>query len=271
MQGKVFKPNPDLSNFIKRYWTLNFPIENTPKINTIIPDGTMKLIFHHGDLYWHHPPEGKKFLQPRCFLIGQLTRPYVVEPNGDTGTFVVQFHHCGFFPFADIKLKDYQNKPIPLNMVFKEEGNLIETQILNAGSTKERIKIIEDFLLNRLFESKNIDKIISTAVDTILTVNGNLSITDLSQANGITRRQLLRKFQSKIGINPKQLSKIIKIQAALKELMMETKPKLTNVAYSNDFYDQSHFIKEFKEFTGFSPKEFYNDQLQMSVIFDKLE
>ena len=86
-----------LKDFVKRYWTLDFPLANTPEINTIIPDGTMKLIFHYGDLYWHHPPNRERFLQPRCFLIGQLTRPYVVEPDGDTGTFVVQFHYFSFY------------------------------------------------------------------------------------------------------------------------------------------------------------------------------
>ena len=47
MQEKVFEPNSKLKDFVKRYWTLDFPIENSPKLNTIIPDGTMKLIFHY--------------------------------------------------------------------------------------------------------------------------------------------------------------------------------------------------------------------------------
>ena len=104
MQGKVFQPNTKLKDFVKRYWTLDFPLENTLELNTIIPDGTMKLIFHYGDLYWHHPQIGEKYLQPRCFLIGQLTQPYVVEPDGDTGTFVVQFHPNGFLPFSTIPM-----------------------------------------------------------------------------------------------------------------------------------------------------------------------
>ncbi|MEM7658378.1 MAG: DUF6597 domain-containing transcriptional factor, partial [Bacteroidota bacterium] len=102
MTGTIFPPSDDLTDFVMQYWTLEFPREGIPQRNTIIPDGTMKLIFHYGDLYWHHPEGRESFLQPRCFLIGQLTRPYVVEPAGDTGTFVVRFHPNGFLPFATL-------------------------------------------------------------------------------------------------------------------------------------------------------------------------
>lgn len=269
MQGKTFKPDQKLSDFVKRYWTLDFPKENTPEINTIIPDGTMKLIFHYGDLYWHHPPNEKKYLQPRCFLIGQLTRPYVVEPDGDTGSFVAQFHPNGFLPFATVPLKEMINRPIPLDFLFGESGKKLEHQILNAQNTEERITIIEAFLLNRLKNSSTIDNIVESVVETILTANGQVSIAQMSESNSITRRQLARKFSSSIGLSPKQLSKIIRLQATLQKLLADKNSKLTEIAYHNEYYDQSHFIKEFKAFTGFSPKEFYGEQLQMSVIFDK--
>lgn len=269
MQGKTYKPSHELTEFIKRYWTLDFPKENTPEINTIIPDGTMKLIFHYGDLYWHHPPNDKKYLQPRCFLIGQLTRPYVIEPDGDTGTFVAQFHPYGFLPFSTMPIKEMINKPIALDMLFGECGRQLEADILNAKNTDERIVIIEKFLLDRISNASTIDKIVDSVVETILTANGQVTINEVSESNSITRRQLSRKFSSTIGLSPKQLSKIIRLQATLKKLLENENPKLTDIAYDNEYYDQSHFIKEFKEFTGFSPKDFYEEQLQMSVIFDK--
>lgn len=269
MDGKIFEPNKALKAFVKCYWTLDFPREETPQINTIIPDGTMKLIFHYGDLYWHHPENGERFLQPRCFLIGQLTRPYVVEPAGDTGTFVVRFHPNGFLPFTTIPIKEMENTPVSLEQLYGKDGQALAQNMLNANSTDERIRIIEKFLLSRLADSKTIDTIVTSIVDTIITANGQLSITELSQKNHIHRRQLVRKFSSAIGLSPKQLSKTIRLQATLKTLLTGKTSKLTDLAYENEYYDQSHFIKDFKEFTGYSPKEFYGDQLKMSLIFDK--
>jgi len=269
MQGKIYQPSEELKDFVMCYWTLDFPREATPQINTIVPDGTMKLIFHYGDLYWHHPEGGKRFLQPRSFLIGQLTRPYVVEPEGDTGTFVVRFHPNGFIPFTTIPIKEMENKPISINTLYGNAGDQLEHHILNAESTDRRIQIIEQFLLDRLKDGKAIDTIIKSTVDTIFDSKGQISVTELSEQNQIHRRQLVRKFSNAIGLSPKQLSKTIRLQATLKSLLNQQQAKLTDAAYDNDYYDQSHFIKDFKEFTGLSPKEFYGTDLQMSMIFDQ--
>ena len=75
---------------------------------------------------------------------------------------------------------------------------------------------------------------------------------------------MVRKISKTIGLSPKQLSKTIRLQTTLKTLLNQKKSKLTDLAYENEYFDQSHFIKDFKEFTGISPKEFYGDDLRIS-------
>jgi len=162
-----------------------------------------------------------------------------------------------------------ENTPVSLEQLYGKDGQALAQNMLNANSTDERIRIIEKFLLSRLADSKTIDTIVTSIVDTIITANGQLSVRELSQKNHIHRRQLVRKFSSAIGLSPKQLSKTIRLQATLKTLLTGKTSTLTDLAYENEYYDQSHFIKDFKEFTGYSPKEFYGDQLKMSLIFDK--
>ena len=268
MIHKIFEPQQNLAEWVKCYWTLESTFENTPLKNTIIPDGTMKLIFHYGDTYKHHPSDKESIILPKCFLIGQLTRPYVVEPLGTTGSFVVRFQPNGFLPFADITIKEIQNTAVPLDKLFGKDGEEIGKRILKANSTSERIKLIETFLLKRLTDKSNIDNIVKSTVDTILNANGQFSVNELSKQNNINRRQLTRKFSSIIGLSPKQLSKTVRIQNALKMLLTQEVTSLTDLAYENEYFDQAHFIKDFKEYTGLTPKEFYGDNLKMSLIFD---
>ena len=268
MIPKIFKPNSELANFVKCYWTLESSIEETPKRNTIVPDGTMKLIFHYGDLYWHHPENGKSFLQPRCFLIGQLTKPYIVEPIGKTGTFIVRFHPNGFLPFIKTPIKEMENKPIDLKELFGKKGEKLERDVLDAVTTSDRIKIVEIFLLDLLKSKEVIDRIVNVTIETISKYKGQLSVNELSSQANLSRRMLARKFSSNVGLSPKQLSKIVRLQTSLKLLLQEEKTKLTDLAYENAYFDQAHFIKDFKEFTGITPKEFYGEDLRMSLIFD---
>ncbi len=268
MKPEIFEPSNELADFVKCYWTLESAREGTPKRNTIVPDGTMKLIFHYGDTYKHHQHNGESIILPKCFLIGQLTQPYVVEPLGVTGSFVVRFHPNGFLPFSTIPIKEMENTAVPLDKLFGSEGTIIGEQVLNANSTAERIHVIETFLLKRLTEKHTIDHVVKSTVETILQANGQFSVNDHSLQNNINRRQLTRKFSSAIGLSPKQLSKTVRIQTALKKLVAKEVTSLTDLAHENEYFDQAHFIKDFKEFTGLTPKEFYGDDLKMSLIFD---
>lgn len=271
MNHQILEPHPELAPFVKCYWNLEIPKGKTPQKNTIVPDGCMKLIFHYGDPYKNHTEDGKSYTLPRALLIGQLTKPYIVEPTGVTKTFFVCFRPNGFIPFTTIPIKEMENTAVPLDKLFGKEGLDIEQQILNANSTSERINLIESFLFKRLANKEMVNNIVDSTVETILTANGHIAIGVISKQNNVNRRQLARKFSSDIGLSPKQLSKTIRLQATLKKLLTEEPSSLTDVAYENEYYDQAHFIKEFKEFTGLTPKEFYGDHLTMSLVFDRPE
>ena len=132
---------------------------------------------------------------------------------------------------------------------------------------QERISLVEIFLLHSLSRLETIDHIVRSTVETILSGNGRLSINELSSQIHINRRQLERKFYLAIGLSPKQLSKTIRLQAALKMLLTKESDNLTTLAHENNYYDQAHFIKDFKELVGMTPKEFYGKNLKMTSFF----
>jgi AraC-like DNA-binding protein len=170
-------------------------------------------------------------------------------------------------PFATIPLKQMENKAVSLEELYGKDGNLLETEILKAAATQDKIAVIESFLENRLMSTDTIDRIVKLTVETMLKIKGQLSVNQLSEQLQVNRKQLERKFSSVIGLSPKQLSKIIRLQATLKLMQDNGQNSLTAVAYQNEYYDQAHFIKDFKEFTGLTPKKFYGDNLKMTSIF----
>jgi AraC-like DNA-binding protein len=267
MNYQTFEPSIKLRQLVKCYWTLEGQKEENPQTQTIVPDGCMEMIFHYGDLYKQYMENRNCIIQPRCFVIGQLTQPLEIEPTGRTGIFSVRFRPEGFLLFSTIPIKEMENRAVSLEKLFGKDGQEIEERILNTHSISERINLIETFLLSRLADTQTIDRIIKSTVETILTANGQLSIDELSKQININRRQLERKFSSAIGLSPKQLSRTIRLQAMLKILLNKNFTSLTTLAYEGEFYDQAHFIKDFKEFTGFTPKQFFGSSLKMSSLF----
>lgn len=267
MKYQTFKPGKDLDTLVKCYWTLEGPVQVPSQKQVIVPDGCMEMIFHIGDLYKQYMIDGKSIVQPRCFVFGQLTRPLEIEPTGESKIFSARFHPDGFLPFATMPVKSMENTAVPLTSLFGKDGRELEQTILPAGSDQGRIELLEQFLLKRLTDVEVIDRTVKATVETILTANGQLSIDEVARRVNINRRQLERKFSTAIGLSPKQLSRIVKLQATLKMLLSKQYSSLTELAYDNDYYDQAHFIRNFKEFTGFTPKEFYGDSLALSSLF----
>ena len=106
-------------------------------------------------------------------------------------------------------------------------------------------------------------------MDTLLSTNGSTSINQILKDDLPKRRQLERNFKKQIGISPKQLGKVLRLQTALK-MLLNDKESLTNIAYESEYFDQAHFIKDFKEFTGTTPKEFIdNENMALSTLFYK--
>ena len=267
MDYKTYQPDSGLLNYVRCYWTLESPKEEAPQKQRIVPDGCMEMIFHYGDFYKQYTPDGSTFLQPRCFVFGQVTQALEIEPTGETGVFAVRFLPEGFAAFATFPVGDMENRAVPLQELFAEEGIDLEKEILNALNTEERIRLVERFLWRKLITPESVHQVVRSSVATMILLKGQLSVEELSGNLKINRRQLERKFSLVVGLSPKQLSKIIRLQSVLKMMADPGFTSLTNVAYQGSYYDQAHFIKDFKEFTGMSPRRFYAGNLKMSSLF----
>lgn len=269
MNYEIFEPSRELAMLVKCYWIMESSENETIEKQSVVPDGCMEMIFHYGDLYRQYTAEGNSIIQPRCFVIGQLTRPLEIKPTGKTGIFSVRFHPNGFLPFTNVPVKELEDTAVSLEKLFGKKGLEIERNILKASSSIEKINLIETFLTNRLTDTQTIDHIVKSTVETILTANGQLTVAELSRQVNIDRRQLERKFHSGIGLSPKQLLKTVRIQTTLKMLLAHEFTNLTSLAHENGYYDQAHFIKDFREFVGLTPKEFYKKSLKMTSFFIK--
>jgi len=271
MNYQTFQPNSNLESLVSCYWTLEVPAEYDSQRQRIIPDGTIEMAFILGDNIKRYTSEDEFTMQPRAMVLGQIMEPFYIEPTGYVNTFAIRFYPYSFANFVTIPIKDLANKETPIELLFGERtANELEQKIIEAANTSERIEIIETFLLDQLNEKTIIDKIVKTTIDTLLETNGSASISVILKEDLSKRRQLERNFIKQIGISPKQLGKVIRLQTALKMLLNKKTENLTEIAYKSEYFDQAHFIKDFKEFTGINPKEFLgNENMTLSTMFYK--
>lgn len=269
MNYQTFRPTNDLDPLIKCYWTLEVPAEYNSEKQRIIPDGCMELIFILGDDIKRYTSESEFIIQPKAMVVGQITEPFTIQPVGYVNCFAVRFYPYGVTNFIKIPLKNLENKETPIAEIFGQKtADELEQQIIHAAGTQQRIEVIETFLLNILNEKATIDNIVKSTVDALLATSGSSPIKTILKEDASKRRQLERKFLKQIGMSPKQLGKVVRLQTALKLVLNQKKGTFTEIAYESEYYDQNHFIKDFKEFTGVRPKDFLSDdQMMLSALF----
>ena len=272
MNYQTFPPHPDLNAIIKCHWTLEVPANIEAPKQRIIPDGCIEMCFILGEDVKRFTSETDFIIQPRTMVFGQVTKPYDIQPTGYVNTFAVRFYPYGFANFISRPIQELADKETPLRALFEEKSvRELEQKIINAPSTQSRMEAVEDFLLNKLTNQSVLDNIVKSTVDALFSTKGSKPINSILKDNPSKRRNLERKFSKQVGISPKQLGKIIRLQAALKLILNNQGENLTQIAYESKYYDQAHFIKDFKEFTGTNPKDYLTDDQMMlsSLIYSK--
>lgn len=267
MNYQVYTPAAELQSLVKCYWTLEDEASALPVRQRVVPDGCMEMIFHYGDLYRQYLEDGSSLIQPRSFVFGQITSFLEIEPTGASGIVAVRFFPDGLTPFIDMPASCLENRAVGLQELFGEKGMLLEQEVIAAPGNEKRMELIENFLLSRLTEPATIDTITKACVETIFQAQGQIAVTELADKMKMNRRNMERKFLSVIGMSPKQLSRVVRLQSALKMMEQKKCSNLTDLAYENGYYDQAHFIRDFKEFTGTSPRSFFAKNTELSALF----
>lgn len=264
---KEFAPSPGLARYIKCYWTLES--EEGPAISAkekVFPDGCAELIFHYGDLFRKYESDKKFHLQERCFIHGQLKKYIELEATGRVGIFSARFFPGGLQPFIERAVSGLTGGTLAVRDAWPE-GTKLETEMLACGSTAARIGLLENFLLAQLALQRHDTAMVEHFVNVILRTEGNVSIDELAAQAKVGKRQLERKFFPVVGLTPKMLARITRFNKALKLIEKKDFSSFTAVAHEGGFYDQAHFIKDFKEITGLNPKRYFAENLELVKFF----
>jgi len=271
MNYQTYKPHKDLESIVKFYWTLEVPFDPNNQKQKIIPDGCIEMTFNFGDKIRRYTSENDFILHPNVMLMGQRTKSYFILPVGNVDTFAICFYPIGFVNFVETPLENLVDKETPISELFgQEEASELEQQMMDATDTQHRITIVERFLLKQLNKKNTVSTIVKSTVDALLKTNGATPINAILKEDISKRRQLERHFRKQIGISPKQLGKAIRLQATLHLLLNKKSETLTEIAYESDYFDQNHFIKDFKDLVGITPKEFLdNEHMALSALFYK--
>jgi len=190
-------------------------------------------------------------------LTGLIDVPVILDVDEDvaTETIGIEFSPRGAYRFFHFTLNDVQNKIYSLNDVLENTGKQLIEQINNTTLVKAKIVALQQFLLKQL-SLQNEDLIFEYCVERIISSKGKVTVKELEKKTGYSSRWLNMKFNNKLGVSPKNLCSIIRFKQYYNALINGNEKSFFKNDFYEFYYDQSHFIKDFKRFTGLPPTKF---------------
>ncbi len=265
---KEIPPSPSLMPFIKCFWILENSAEDGGReLQKVLPDACPELIVHYGDRFRIRSGSNIR-QQPYAFLFGPITRPIEIGPSGRTGMIAARFYPGALSAFLPFSVKEITDRYVALHTVFGAQAGALEKSLRASSSFDEQmVGLLEDFLLSKRSARAFTPVLKQTTLRQITDPQQAVKIEALSKQLNIGRRHLERKFNDQVGMSPRLFLRIVRFQNVFRIIRNKTIKNLTDLTYRAGYFDQSHFNRDFKAFTGMSPKDYFKEDAALTKLF----
>lgn len=261
---KQKEPVQELAGVIKSFWMIDSEGDATIRQEKIIPDGYPEMIFHYGDPFRARIPN-EWSVQQKDLLAGQISNYFFLENTGRVGMFALKFQPWALRKLFSIKIANYTDTVLPIDLKVSSTIQAIKHVAIRPSSFDEKTAAIENILLDFVKPGSTKSKgELATAL--IIHHKGAITLQQVQEQIGISERSLERYFKEYIGLSPKFYCRIIRF-AYIFSLVNQGTIDWSDVSFLAGFYDQSHFIKNFKEFTGEEPSTYGFTKETMANFF----
>jgi AraC-like DNA-binding protein len=246
-----YLPCTILQPFVKHFLIIE---SEQGTVNRILPDTSIVMVFRFkGQIAFSE--NGTYHNIPLSVITGIRESSRLVDYSKNAAALLVVFHEGGAASFFKEPLHELSGISISLDhLVQGPKIQAIEEQLAEATANSKRVKIVERFLLSELKKTQS-DLLIGEAIQKIKFSKGDIKIKDLLLDLPISRDPFEKRFRRITGTSPKQFSVIVRLKNLISNYSGST--SLTEIAYDAGYFDQAHFIKDFRSFTGQTPHDFF--------------
>ncbi|MHA4736883.1 response regulator transcription factor [Dyadobacter sp. MSC1_007] len=248
---QIFKPVSCLAPFVKSFVVVE---SSEALVNRLLPDTSVVAAIRLNGAVQIESSGGNSAL-PLFSLSGLRKSFRLVEYGKNSANILVQFKEGGAAAFFRLPIHELFETNVALDEFFRpSELMQLEEQLGTTGSIEKKVAIVQQFFIERIRNEKT-DMLIAKSVEKITAANGVLDVKDLSESLYISRDAFEKRFRKAVGTAPKQFADIVRMKALIGRAHLTD--SLLDSALSAGFFDQSHFIRNFKRFTGLTPKDFF--------------
>jgi AraC-like DNA-binding protein len=255
MNFKIIQPSQQLADFVRFFWILEYNASiDKPFVHHAFAHHCPEIIFcYKGQFKYTSAFDTEKNLITGIY--GQTQSISKVSSNTEFGILGFYLYPHALPQLFSLPANELTNQSVDIKTLCGQEGEILEEKIMLASDNGQRVKLVSDFLEARL---KHVRPEFANIFSSIITISNSYqatSVKSLAANNFLSVRQFERRFKEFSGFNPKLFLRITRFNSLLNK-PFQNKP-LAQIAFEYGYYDSSHFIHDFQQFSGVNPKEYF--------------
>ncbi|HYF32963.1 MAG TPA: helix-turn-helix domain-containing protein [Chitinophagaceae bacterium] len=258
---REFKVAAPLRPYIQCIWMVKASTGAFDVPQRLVPDGNIECMFNYGHSFaqaWSNGSNNVSVYKGSC-LVGQRPAYYFTSATGQVDLVSISFKPGGLSPFIHQPVADLTGSTVPLSLLNNYLFLEIEERMAGIGAIDERIRLIENILIKKLYDNRDKLESVDRFIPLVHAIKNYTSVAHFLKEHIIHERKLQREFDQHVGITPKFLQRVLRFRKAVAAFYSGPLKNLTALAYDCGYYDQAHFINEFKMLSGLSPKKFLQE------------
>jgi AraC-like DNA-binding protein len=248
LRYREVQPPADLRWAIECLWFAEGPEGGAERI---VPDGCPELVVQLGGEMRAGEEGGALRVQPRALVVGQRSRALLVAPDSGFRTVAVRLRPAALGRVLHDDAHRLTDGWGSLEELFGHDGRVLLARVEDAVTDEERCATLAAFLRRRMERSRP-DLPTDGAVAVVRRARGRITVRALREATGASERSLERAFLREVGLSPRNLAAVLRVQAAL--LLRDAEPSWATLAAELDYVDQPHLTREFRRVAGLPPR-----------------
>ena len=259
MKVSFTQPEKQLSPYVAFIWvfesSFGVPLADS---RIIVPDGRAKIIVpYRNALCAAVNTQLLNAKEHQIFLVGIQSNPTTITSTAtDTGTIGMELTPKGLYHLFHLSMHEITNRMVSFEALFGPQGARLQQIVGDAEDPKEKIVLLQAALTHVLQKNEKEYALLDHTLDILTQTHGMIRVQELADHLGYTKRYVDLLFKEHVGVSPKSLASILRFQEVYQGWMQQKSPTFFRNHWPDYYYDQSHFIKEFKRFTGFTPQQY---------------
>jgi AraC-like DNA-binding protein len=260
-------PGPPLSYFVENLWFYrDLDLGHTRE--KLLPDASMELIIDLGDgpkKLYDRDQQTRHANYNRCWISGMQRKYIVIGAETGSSMMGVHFRTGGAAPFFGFPISELAGEVVELDLIWKREILALREQLIETESIDRKFDLLQSHLVGKAQHRLAPDTTISIALSSLDTWPV-LKLRDLASNLGLSHKQMLARFDCRVGLTPKFTSRLIRFRKSLNTICAApAEADWANLALDCGYYDQAHLIHEFQEFAGTTPAEYQRTHLEFPL------